>query len=305
MSKINHVYQGITDLIVKAIENDGLTNKTVSWASLGGGLPLNPTTKRSYNGINTLVLSLTAQNRGYSQSMWAGYKQWINVGCKINSSARGNGVFVLFAKPIHETDEESGDVISTHWLYNYQRVFNIAHVDGWQSNEAISQLVKERTLDDSRDFSQADQQNVENLVQACGVKIVESFQASYSPHEDVVRMPPMYAFEQGASALEAAESYYAVLLHELTHWTMHPTRCNRDNSDYAFEELVAELGSAFLCQRFGVTQRPREDHANYIASWLRKLKNDNRAIVKAANKAQRACDFLENYANQYSIAIAA
>jgi antirestriction protein ArdC len=96
-----------------------------------------------------------------------------------------------------------------------------------------------------------------------------------------------------------AESYYATLLHELTHWTRHEKRLNREfgrkrwgDSGYAAEELVAELGAAFLCADLGVTPEPREDHAAYLASWLEVLKSDKRAIFTAAAHAQRAADFL-------------
>ena len=116
--------------------------------------------------------------------------------------------------------------------------------------------------------------------------------AYYNIGSDFVQMPPFEAFRD-------AESYYAILAHECTHWTRHDSRLAREfgrkrwgDAGYAMEELVAELGSAFLCADLDLTPEIREDHAAYIASWLEVLKNDKRAIFSAAAHAQRAADFL-------------
>jgi antirestriction protein ArdC len=113
---------------------------------------------------------------------------------------------------------------------------------------------------------------------------------------DVVQMPFFETFRD-------AESYYATLAHELTHWTRHPSRLDRSfgrkrfgDEGYAMEELVAELGAAFLSADLGLTPEPREDHAAYIGHWLNVLKNDKRAIFTAASYAQRAADFIGAFA---------
>jgi len=114
----------------------------------------------------------------------------------------------------------------------------------------------------------------------------------------MIRVPPIKAFRD-------AESYYATLAHELTHWTRHPDRLDRDfgrkrfgDEGYAREELVAELGSAFLAADLDIEPEPREDHASYLASWLQVLRNDNRAIFTAAAHAQRAADYLHALQSQ-------
>jgi len=124
--------------------------------------------------------------------------------------------------------------------------------------------------------------------------------ACYSPVADKIKCPTPDQFD-------STESYYGVLLHELVHWTGHKTRCNRDllnsfgSEDYAKEELVAELGAAFLCSDLGITPEPRQDHAGYLASWLKVLKSDKKFIVRAATKAQAAIDHLNGLqANQSS-----
>ncbi len=117
-------------------------------------------------------------------------------------------------------------------------------------------------------------------------------QAYYAQEPDYIRMPPFEAFSD-------AESYYATLAHESTHWTKHPSRLDREferkkwsDEGYAEEEFVAELGAAFLCADLELALQPREDHASYIAHWLSVLKNDKRAIFRAAAHAQRAADHL-------------
>jgi len=118
--------------------------------------------------------------------------------------------------------------------------------------------------------------------------------AFYSVTHDFVQMPPFAAFRD-------SESYYATLAHEMTHWTRHPSRLNRDfgrkrfgDEGYAMEELVAELGSAFLAADLELTPEVRDDHAAYIASWIKVLRGDKRAIFTAASHAHRAADFLHD-----------
>ena len=129
-------------------------------------------------------------------------------------------------------------------------------------------------------------------------------QAFYSPTRDCIQLPPFVAFE-------SAESYYATLAHELTHWTKHPARLDRQlggkrfgDEGYAREELVAEIGAAFLCCDLGITPSPREDHAAYLANWLAVLKADKRAIFQAAAHAQKAADHLHGLQPQ-ALAVAA
>lgn len=125
--------------------------------------------------------------------------------------------------------------------------------------------------------------------------------AFYAPSLDFVQMPPRESFVD-------AESYCATLVHELTHWTSHPTRLARElgkrfgDQAYAAEELIAEMGSAFLCADLGITPETRDDHAAYLARWLQVLKADSRAIFTAASQAQRAADYLHTITNPAAIA---
>ena len=129
--------------------------------------------------------------------------------------------------------------------------------------------------------------------------------AFYRVDADFVQMPAFDDFHTG-------ESYYATLAHEVTHWTRHPTRLDRDmgrkswgDAGYAMEELVAEMGAAFLCADLGITAETREDHASYIASWLEVLKGDKKAIFTAASKASQAAEYLQDLAMPESLGVAA
>ena len=123
--------------------------------------------------------------------------------------------------------------------------------------------------------------------------------AFYDRGEDYISIPETRAFVDTPQA-SATENYYSVLLHELTHWSGAPGRLNRDKAKtrkeidkYAFEELIAELGAAFLCSKLGIVQTPRDDHALYIKSWLRALKDDKKHVFRAAAQAAKAVDYLD------------
>jgi predicted DNA-binding WGR domain protein len=141
-------------------------------------------------------------------------------------------------------------------------------------------------------------EQAEALVRATGASINHGGgRAFYRSSTDSIQLPPREAFI-GSPTSSPAEAYYSTIFHELTHWTSEPTRCNRElgkrfgDNAYAIEELVAELGAAFLCAELGITDEPRADHAQYLATWLSVLKADKKAIFTAASKASEAAAFL-------------
>ena len=165
-------------------------------------------------------------------------------------------------------------------------VFNADQVDGWTPPAA-----PERNLVQALDQAEA-------FTAATGADVRHGGErAYYRRSTDYVQMPDRERFT-GSETSTPTETYYATLLHELTHWTGHESRLDRELSSrfgteaYAVEELVAELGAAFLCADLSITNTPRPDHAAYIANWLEVLKRDKRAIFTAARKAAQASDFL-------------
>jgi antirestriction protein ArdC len=241
-----------------------------------------------YRGINVLTLWLTAVDRGYSCPSWLTFKQAQELGAHVRKGERGETV--VFASRITRTEttdrgEETERDIP--FLKSYA-VFNAEQIDGLPDQFYVKPERPQGSFDHLKML-----ENVEAFIKHTAVEVRHGGnRAFYSPTYDFIQMPPLEAFRD-------TEAYYNTKLHELTHATRHETRLNRDfgrkrwgDEGYAAEELVAELGSAFLCADLGITPEPCPDHASYLESWLQVLKNDKRAIFTAAAHAERATAFL-------------
>ena len=291
-SRLDHVCQSITNNIIAAIAA-GVGQWKTPWSAVLSGAPANVVTGHFYRGINVLSLALASKKLGYSTHFWAGFSQWKAAGCKVRSGERGTQV--LYARPV-EVKDENDEVVSTWWSIHYSHVFNLDQVEGWQASEAIVKAVAARADQPGPGLNDHRIEQVEHLVRCTGAEVRTAGKAYYNVGGDYIGMPPIEAFNR-KDPEKGLTDYYSTLLHELTHWTGSSSRCNRQlglrgTRDYAFEELVAELGSAFLCASHGVEQTPREDHAQYIAYWVKQLEEDNRAIIKAARLAQESAEFL-------------
>ena len=240
-----------------------------------------------YSGINTLVLWGEAMDKGFCADTWMTYKQAQALGANVRKGERGSQV--VFASKITrtETDKTGDEVVKQIPFLKSYAVFNVEQVDGLPARFYAAPEPK------PTDFER--HQRADEFFAATGAHIGHGgTRAFYAKDRDHVQMPPIEAFH-------TVEGYYATLAHEMTHWTRHPSRLAREfgrkrwgDAGYAAEELVAELGAAFLCADLDLTPTLREDHASYIASWLTVLKNDNRAIFTAASYAQRAADYLHS-----------
>lgn len=239
-----------------------------------------------YRGINILMLWAAAAGHGYTAPIWMTFRQAKELGGNVRKGEKGELVVYADTYRRTETDEASDDQVDREipFLKGYT-VFNVEQIDGLP--EQYTRLA-EPVLDPVERIDHA-----EAFFAATGADIHHGGnRAYYSITQDHIQMPPFEAFQD-------AESYYATLAHEATHWTRHPSRLDRDfgrqrwgDEGYALEELVAELGSAFLAADLGLELEPREDHSAYIAHWLKVLANDKRVIFRAAAHAQRAADFL-------------
>ena len=282
------VYSRVTDRIIADLEQ-GVRPWMKPWnAEHAAGRITRPLRHNGqpYNGINVLMLWSAAMDRGYSAPIWMTYKQAAEMGAHVRKGEKGE--LVVYANTItrKETDAETGeDAERTIPFLKGYTVFNAEQIDGLP--ERFTQLA-EPTLDPVERIERA-----EAFFAATKADIRHGGNmACYAIGLDRIQMPPFVAFRD-------AESYYATLAHESVHWTRHPSRLDRDlgrkafgDAGYAREELVAELGSAFLAADLGLTLEPRDDHASYIGHWLAVLKEDKRAIFQAAAHAQRAADFL-------------
>lgn len=283
------VYQTITDRIIVAIETSpGRWQRPWSVRS-GGRRPANIASGHSYRGINTLALWAEAQLSGYNSHVWGSYRQWAALGCQVRKGEKASSV--VFFKEIPFTAAESDEAQTQHarLFARATPVFNADQVDGLPA----APIPAGTTIN---------LPSVDHFVQRLGADIVHGGdQACYMTRLDVIRMREREAFI-GTATSTATESYYGTLAHELTHWTAPNHRCGRDlhkrfsRDAYAMEELVAELGAAFLCADLGIANEDRADHAQYLAHWLRVLKSDKRAIFTAASKAAQAVAFMTDRA---------
>lgn len=276
------IYQRITDRIIAAIEA-GVGDWRMPWHSRNGGapvLPVNAVSGRPYRGVNVVALWAATQAAGYPTGIWATYKQWRECGAQVRKGEQSAPV--VFWKPLDDDQEaEEGDEQpGRRFLARGYHVFNAAQVDGYSLPDIAPQPEGERIA------------HAEEFFAGVGATVRhDGNRAFYSPVGDFIQMPPFAAFCDPVA-------YYATLAHETVHYTGHPARCARDmkgrfgSDSYAAEELVAELGAAFLCADLALTSEPRPDHAAYVASWLKVLKADSRAIFTAASKAQQAADWL-------------
>ena len=282
------IYQRVTDQIVAELEK-GVRPWLKPWnAEHAAGRITRPLRANgiAYRGINVLMLWAAATERGYSAPLWLTYKQARELGGQVRKGEKGS--LVVYANTITktETDETTGEDLEREipFMKGYT-VFNAEQVDGLPAHFYAMQNPALDTV--------ARVEKAEAFFAATGAEIQEGGnRACYNVTTDRVLMPPFVSFIE-------AEAYYATLAHEMTHWTRHPNRLSRDfgrkhwgDEGYAMEELVAELGAAFVCADLALTPAPREEHAAYIGSWLKALKDNKRAIFSAAAHAQRAADYL-------------
>ena len=238
-----------------------------------------------YRGINVMLLWGAAAERGYQSAIWMTYKQATELGAQVRRGETGSLVVYANSLKRTETDAKGEETEREIPFMKGYTVFNVEQIDGLPAH--YYHKADEQTREPIARIEQAESYfaNTGATIRHGGDK------AYYSPALDHIQMPLRESFWY-------PESYYAVLAHETTHWTAHPSRLARElgkrfgTRAYAAEELIAEMGSAFLCADLGITPEVRPDQAAYLASWLDVLKADSRAIFTAAAQAQRAVDFL-------------
>jgi len=289
------LYAEVTNQIIAALEA-GTTPWACPWDREHGRLmPANLTTGRRYRGINVLLLNVRQIAAGYPTNRWLTFQQAHMLGAHVRRGE--SGTRIVFFKLL-ERDDVPGDIREGITGGRFQAandepsrkvipllrsftVFNEAQVEGLPAH-----LTWPPTPQPEGDAHAA----ADALLARSGAVIQHGgSRAFYSPSLDLIQMPPVEFFV-------SFERYYSTALHELTHWTGHPGRCGRTLANrqhieaYAFEELVAEMGSAFLSSHCGL--QGQLHHASYIASWLEALRNDKRLVFSAASLAQKAVDFL-------------
>ncbi|MBC9032686.1 DUF1738 domain-containing protein [Sphingomonas sp. JC676] len=280
------LFQSVTDEIIAAIEA-GAGDYTMPWHVGAAGLPVNAASGRAYSGTNTLLLWAAAPICGYSSSRWATYRQWAELGAQVRKGEKATTV--LFWKTLagdaDQALDEAGDARQLRFVARAFRVFNAAQVDGIDDEAPLALNEGNRIERAERFFNQLP-----------AMIWYGSESAFFDQRADMISMPDFTKFR-------SAEAFYSVLSHELVHWSGARHRLGRNlkglfgSEAYAMEELIAEMGAAFLCARLGLSIEPRRDHAPYIDSWLKVLQGDPRAIITAASRAQISVNFLVGLAS--------
>lgn len=296
--------QEITNQIIEMLEN-GVKPWSRPWStSCYEGYALRHNGE-AYRGINIMLLDMACMAGGFHSAYWMTFRQAKEYGGSVRKGEKGTAVFKAgtFTKKIELENPTSGDPDQIEQQLPYLRsytVFNADQIDGLpeqfyaNAQAAVSQN-KDMRRDDIEAFFRA---------QLADIRYGGN-RAFYRPSDDFIQMP---CFDQ----FKSASAFYATQAHEYTHWTNAEHRLNRNfgpskfgNKAYAKEELVAELGAFLVAKHFGFENHEREDHAAYIGSWLKALRNDKREIFRAAAHAQRAFDFLLNNATPQQIGEAA
>ena len=275
------LYGRITDRIIAQLET-GVRPWTQPWTSSARvSRPLRHNGE-PYSGINVLLLWSEAMARGFQAPTWMTFRQALALGGHVRKGETGSTVVYANTLAKAETDEAGEEQLRQVSFLKAYTVFNVEQIDGL--GEGYAPEPAPAVNPDDRISA------VEAWFATLGVMVRHGGgSAFYRPATDHVQMPPFEQFHD-------AQGYYATLGHECVHWTGHPDRLARDFSRstraYAREELVAELGAAFLCADLGLSLEPREDHAAYLGHWLEVLRGDKRFIVSAAAHAQRAVAWL-------------
>ena len=283
MARINELYERIANQIVAQMA-EGVLPWHRPWAVNPNARVSKPLRENAvpYQGINVLILWSAAIDKGYASPFWMTYRQAQSIGAQVRKGERAT--HIVFAKTAKkkETDEYGDETEVLLPIRRVYAVFNTDQIDGLP-DKYVPEIPDVNP--DERDAA------CQAWIDRLGIEIRYGGQrAYYAPGPDRVQMPPFETFE-------STQTCHSTLLHELTHSTGHRDRLDRlrdriDDRARAREELVAELGSAFLCADLGIASSPRADHASYIASWSELLTDEPRAVFDAATRAQQAVEFL-------------
>ncbi|WP_445220110.1 ArdC family protein [Bradyrhizobium sp. Pa8] len=281
------LYDEITDKIIAELEA-GRVPWVQPWGTAAAKAPLvmpnNAATKRQYSGINVLILWGAVIERGFVGQSWLTFRQALSLGGHVRKGERGTTV--VYADRFVPNDEKQRaattgeEALAIPFLKRFT-VFNADQCDGLSMEIGAAAPPRPQGLIEP---------TVEALIKATGIDFrIGGERAFYVPAEDYVQVPPPQAYFEPIN-------WHRTALHELAHASGHPSRLNRDLSGgygtkkYAFEELIAEISSAFSCASLGIV--PTVRHTDYIGSWLEVLREDHRAIVRAASQASKVADYL-------------
>ncbi|MBR1279460.1 ArdC family protein [Bradyrhizobium sp. AUGA SZCCT0283] len=255
-------------------------------ATPGANIPCNAVSNRPYSGCNVVLLWM-AQAAGYRSPRFLTFKQALELGGNVRKGEHGTRVY--FVKQLQVHDNGADDSSSTRLvpMMREYTVFNVDQCENIPASAISGKPLRVRNPDTRDELADA-------FLCSTGADIREGHgEACYIPSHDFISMPAFSCFK-------SADHFYNVAFHELSHWTANKARLDRDlknrfgSRNYAAEELIAELGAAFLCAEFGFDGDVR--NAGYIANWIELLKSDKRAFFTACSRASKAADYLRGLA---------
>lgn len=291
------IYQEVTDRIIGYLERGTAPWRNPIRRGSGDGWPKNLDSGKRYRGINVFLLGLRAWESGYSSDYWLTFNQAREKGGQVRKGEKGSLVtfFKMYATKDKETEEEIQIPVLKHFI-----AFNVEQVEGIAIPDAPAEDPNASPFEPLEEAERI----VAGYASKPSIEHNGGSRAFYRPSQDSVHMPQPERFDN-------RESYYSTLFHELSHSTGHSSRLNRGldtelapfgSPDYSREELIAEMGAAFLCAASGISPPTIEQSASYLQGWIKVLKGDKRMVVGAAGAAQKAADWIlgENFheANQ-------
>jgi antirestriction protein ArdC len=290
----NEIRQTITQQILDALKEGTLPWRCPWLNDKNAGFPCNAFSKRRYGGVNPLLLSLHAHRHGFQSKHWGTFPQWEKAGGRVmrrpTDVPKGQwGCRIIFWKPVSTTKTNDGgeNVEETYCILRQYTVFNVDQVRGDFDHLRVGHAIPTENHDVV--FEQADE-----LIANSGADVRHGGnRALYSPQDDYIQLPFKHQFVGG--------SYYESAFHEFVHWTQAPQRLNTGVSttkvEYAFNELVAEIGSCFVCMEQGIPlTETLGNHVSYLKHWLVALQNDHAFIFKASTQASKSADYLLAFA---------
>jgi len=277
----SELFEKVSRQVITAMETSGV-DWCKSWAPIGGRGPFSIDSGNSYTGFNTLILGLSRMSQGWSSNEFGTFKSWRRKGYSVAKGQKGTHI-TYYASGKKTIENDNGQEETKAWrTLKLYTVFNAEQILDYTPAD----------IEDVPEFTANPKTAMDTLAADVGVDVrnVDLAQAFYAPTPDYVNMPHIEQFD-------SAEAYACTLGHEITHWTKHKSRLDR-NEGRAVEELVAEMGSAMLAASLGISPTPREDHATYLNSWIKELKDKPSSIQKASAKAQAATSYLLNAQSQ-------
>jgi antirestriction protein ArdC len=277
ISKREQQAQEITEAVTRYIEESGTLPWRSGWKT-SGLRPFNLKSRKPYRGVNVLLTQIAAMSEGFTSSAWLTYKQAAEMGGQVRKGSKGTRIVFW---QIKEKNAPEGEKPETYAFMRHYTVFNLDQIDGIDYAPEVGEPVA---------VPDAVESIVRGYVKRPAIEHVAQDRAYYTPDRDTITLPDLGQFE-------SPEAYAETLFHELTHSTGHADRLNRElagkncRESYAKEELVAELGAAFLMADAGIDAN-LPAMADYVRGWLKALKDDHTLIIQASQAAQKAVDHI-------------